>query len=337
MKLFYLVAICSVGLIPHICLSQQASDFTLVVNCESDTINQLYIGESYFLKQYRSATFLHNSASSVNHKFIFKGELLYPTAVRVFTLASPKVNTLIFIDTGYQEISLKRNDSMITMFPGSATKAGQEYLMFMKQMNITDMDKKISELKLEEYVQRYPGSYVALFAVINQTFNYKFSPAMSRIISRFNSTIKATKGLQYYLSQYVDKKKVKVMGLDNEKKENIRLNFIQPDGKYTLVEFWFTGCAACIPSMLYLKKRHREISDKIQIITICTDEEITPAALKVLKRLDLPWKNYWDYDARQFEQYITLYSYPSNVLINDKGYTVAVDIDTSEILNFISQ
>jgi hypothetical protein len=307
------------------------------VNYKAKASDTLYAGESHFLKQYRSASFLRNGISADHDQYFFTGRILYPTAIRLYTLSDkPEINQLVFIDSGYQEIELRRYDSVIMLSRVPSTKVAQEHQEFLKQMGVADMEEKIPETKLEQYVKNNPASYVALFALISQTFNYNFSPALKRIASCFDASVKETKGYRYFASQYIEKREIPALDLKDKKKQNIRLNFVQSNSKYTLVEFWFTGCTACIPVMLYLKQHYKDLSGKVRIITVCTDSELQSGALKLLQRLNLPWENYWDYSAAQFGKYANLYKYPGNILIDSNGYIMSKDIDTSEIRAFIS-
>lgn len=336
-RLIFLFAIFYCFLIPFNSVSQQVAKFTIVVNYKLGANNILHVGESHFLKEYRSATFFRDSISADSGKYFFTGELLYPTAVRLFTVSGkPEVNQLFFIDSGYQEFDLFTNDSTVTFHPKHATKIQLEYLKFMKQMGISEMEEKIPEIKLEEYVKSFPTSYIALFALVYQTFNYNLSPKLKNIALYFDSVIKATKGYKYFASHYIESKKIPLLDLQNFKKENVQIDFNRRDGKYTFVEFWFTGCAACIPAMAYLKLNYKKISNKVNILTVCTDDNVSLKALKTLKKLSLPWHNYWDYNANQFEKFALLYSYPANILVNDKGYIIGKNIDSHKILEFIS-
>ena len=89
--------------------------------------------------------------------------------------------------------------------------------------------------------------------------------------------------------------------------------------------------------MQYLKQHFNELSNKVQVITICTDPKIIPSSLNLLQKLNLPWENYWDYGATQLGRFTNLYIYPANLLIDNEGYTVGKDIVTSEIFSFISR
>lgn len=154
MRLISLAAVYFCCLIPNVGLSQQASRFTLVVNVNVEAGDTIYAGESYFLKQYKSAKFFKDSINADRSKFIFTGELLYPTAIRLFSLSDkPKFNQLVFIDSGYQEINLQKQDSTILISQLPSTKISKEYQEFLNYTGVVDLDSKIPETKMDEYVK----------------------------------------------------------------------------------------------------------------------------------------------------------------------------------------
>lgn len=337
MRFFFITVICCFHLIPSATFGQEPKKFTLVVNYKSETNQTMGIGESYFLKQYAAAKFLNDTAIANNNQYVFTGELLYPTAIRVFSYSEkPDFNELLFIDSGYQEVSLTRHDSIVSLSSVISSGIEKEHRGFIKQVGVSDIDKKIPYSSFERYVKNKPDSYVALFALISQVFNYDLSPELKTISTLFDSSIQATKGYEYFAIQYLEKKKIPDLIVKNSRRENVTLNFITTDGKYTIVEFWFTGCEACIPSMMSLKRNYKNISDRVRVISICTDPEgVAPRSLKLMKKLNLPWQYYWDYKANQFGKHTLLYSYPANLLVDNNGLVVGKNIDLSRILDFL--
>ncbi len=176
-KSIVLTAICCL-LLSCLARAQKPVGFTLAVKYNAKVGDTLRAGETYFLEEYQSTTFFSDSVSSDFDQFFFAGELLYPTAIRLFTVGEePGINKLIFIEPGYQEIDLTNAE------PASFSKIEQEHADFLKQMGISDIDKRISESVLEDYVKKRPASYIALFAMINQTFNYQLTPGIKHIAS----------------------------------------------------------------------------------------------------------------------------------------------------------
>lgn len=331
-------------LIPAFCflfssaIGQVGQRFTIVLHCPTGIGDTLSAGESHFLRQYRAATFFNDSISADRTRYFFTGELLYPTAVRIYPSSrNPRAefSFFAFIEAGMNEFELEKAESVIHPENMPDTRIMQEYRGFVKEMGIHDMDARIPVEKFESYVESHPDSYVALFGIISQTFNYDLSPGLQRIALKFGDLVKTTKGYQYFADQYINRRRVPVVRLKNKDNVEKLFQFKREDGKYTLLEFWFTGCTGCIPKMKYLKSHFAGLSENIEIITISTDKKTEPGTIKLLHNLKLPWENYWDYTATQFGVFLNLYKYPANLLIDSEGYTVGKDIDIGEISGFI--
>lgn len=322
--------------IPFALFSQSKKDFTLVIKAPPQFAHQMGAGEAFYLKQYKSAEFLNDSARYNNGQFSFTGQIQYPTAVRIWNNdKGNRFNQLLFIEPGYQEVTVSIHDSTIVL-QRPDTKIEKEYKQFMNFMNVADLNQKLSLPLMEKYIQGKPASYIVLFALIDQTFNYNFQPGFRQLVNLFDSTILTTKGFRYYENQYLIHNKIPALIVKDAKDKNINLQFKRQDGKYTLVEFWWVGCKGCISLMKEMKEKYyTAISDKVRVISVSTDSRgIKLQSIKKLNQLAIPWEAYWDFDASAFSKHALLYIYPTNLLINDKGYIVGKDVDISTIPSF---
>lgn len=110
--LFYL----SLSSISFSLFSQTTKDFTLAIKAPPQFAKQMGAGEAFFLKQYKAAVFLNDSASYNNGQFRFKGQLNYPTAVRIWNHdRGSRFNQLLFIEPGYQEVTVSLQDGTIVL------------------------------------------------------------------------------------------------------------------------------------------------------------------------------------------------------------------------------
>lgn len=203
-------------------------------------------------------------------------------------------------------------------------------------MNVADLNKKLSSSLMQKYVQGNPASHIALFSLIDQTFNYNFQHGYRQLAALFDSTIQTTQGFRYYESQYLLHNKIPTLIVQDAKDRNVRLNFERGDGSYTLVEFWWVGCKGCISLMKVMKEKYyASVSNKVRVVSVSTDSrKIKPQSVKKLQELAIPWEAYWDFDAKQFSKHALLYVYPTNLLIDDKGYIVGKDVDISTLPSF---
>lgn len=309
---------------------QPAYNFKITVKSSDTNVGTLHIGEAYYLAQYEAALFKSDSASYIGGLYKFENKILYPTAIRVFNLNG--FNQLIFIDTGLNELEIVVNNKARQL--KSNAKIEMEHKFFLEQMGVKHIGEQIPMQKFQAYVSQHPTSFVALYALIDQMFNYRFSPEMRSIAENFDTTIKSTKAFSYFKEQYLDRKKFVAMNVINEQGKSVRLNL--NSGKYTLLDFWFAGCKPCYVDMQKLNQKMSRVKNKLNIISINTDSrEIFKESKARFAKQHLSWKSYWDYDGVKSQKNISLYKYPTNLLIDKDGYIVATDIDIEKLEDFI--
>ena len=310
--------------------SQPAYNFKLTIKSPNEDFGTLHLGEAYYLTQYAAALFKVDSASYINGAYKFDNTILNPTAIRVFNLKG--LNQLIFIDTGLNEAEIVVNNSIPQLKVNS--KIEQEHKVFLEQMAVNNIGEQISTQKFQAYVLQHPRSYVALFVLIDQMFNYRFSPEMKGIANTFDTTLKTTKAFSYFKEQYLDRKKFAAMNVKNEEGKTVRLKFIP--GQYTLLDFWWVGCKPCYADMQKLNQKISGLKKKLNIISINTDGQAAFQESKArFAKQRLSWKSYWDNDGIMSQKNISFYKYPTNLLIDKDGYIVGTDIDIERLDDFI--
>jgi len=310
--------------------SQPGYDFSLIVKNSTTNLGNLHIGEAYYLKQYGAALFNVDSASNNGGIYTFNNKILYPTATRVFNLNG--LNQLIFIDTGFNEVEIIINN--VTPQLKVNSKIEKEHMLFLDQMGISNIEEQVSMEKLQAYVSQHPKSYVALFVLIDQMFNYRFAPEMKSIANKFDTTIKITKAFSYFKEQYLERRKFIDMNVVNDKGKTVRLNF-HPN-KFTLLDFWWVGCNPCFVDMQKINQKINGLRQKLNIISINTDtrERLKESKDRFAKQ-NLSWKSFWDFDGIMSQKNIFFYKYPTNLLIDKDGYIIATDIDIERLEDFI--
>ncbi|MDP4282865.1 MAG: TlpA disulfide reductase family protein [Bacteroidota bacterium] len=257
----------------------QEHHFILKVNFDDSTIKTLFIGEAYYYKfeSYHAAKIKSDSSKVYQNSYLFEGTTLYPTAIRIFPLhSSQHFNKLIFIDTGYQEITIIKKDSDYVIQSNTAVE--KEHRKFLNEMDIKTIDDKINGKKLLSYVQKNPNSYVALFGIINQAFRYSYLPIFKKINDEFIEKIKGTIAFQYYLNNYSPKTVSSLapdfLGVSLDHKIVTLSPFI---GKsFVLLDFWASWCGPCREMMPDLKHLYQKYHLKgLQIISISFDTDST--------------------------------------------------------------
>jgi len=196
--------------------------------------------------------------------------ILYPTAIRMWPSKSSKYfNKLIFIDTGYQEITLIKKDSSYII--RANTDIEKEHQKFLNEMGAKTIDDQIDGEKLLAYVQENSGSYVALFAIINQAFNYPYPPVFKKVNAAFSNKITRTEAFQFYIDRYSPKIAGNVdpylLGTSMDGKK-VSLSAFK-EKNFVLLDFWASWCFLCRKMMPHLKDLYQKYHSKgIEIISI---------------------------------------------------------------------
>lgn len=90
-------------------------------------------------------------------------------------------------------------------------------------------------------------------------------------------------------------------------------------GKYTLLEFSFTGCAGCILALPELKKIHDQLGNQIQIVSLWKDpKKNTWLNSQADHKSQITWTNVWDPNGLAASLY-EIKLWPSYVLIDPNG------------------
>ena len=273
----------------------QEHHFVLKVSFDNPTIKTLFIGEAYYykFKPYHAAKINLDSSNVHQNSYLFEGATLYPTAIRIYPSDNSKYfNKLIFIDTGYQEITLIKKDSSYVIKANTAIE--KEHTKFLSEMEIKTIDDNIDGEKLLSYVLKNPNSYVALFAIINQAFKYSYLPIFEKINDAFGKKIKQSIAFRYYLGLYksiaagpID---LDLLGTSLDQKKVFLSAF---RGKsFLLLDFWASWCTPCRQMIPHLKDLYQKYHSKgLQIISISFDTDSTDWKKAVRKEGIQSWIN----------------------------------------------
>lgn len=319
--------------------SQQRFSFTIIDS--ADTNSTLSIGESYFMQKF-GMNVESDSVACKNKRYIFKGTLEHPTAVRIFFSNDKryaKFNHFFFIEPGNQEIVIKNGEKGLYVANRPATKIESEYQSFLHFVNSDNVDAILDPKLLVSYIQRYPSSYIGLFKLIDQSFMSGFSKEFTAVKTLFTSEIVKTKEYKYFENRYLKQLNLNSLSVVNGEKKKIKIDLSNTEGKHTFLVIWFNDCLPCIHEMKELVQLNNnpEFSKKIRIIHISVDRlKFINENQATLKKHGVTWKNYWDVNGEELKKYIVLDRYPSSLLLDYRANIVAKNIDPEVILEYIS-
>ena len=308
----------------------QPQNFVLKIHFEDPVIKTLVIGEAYFskFKSYHVSKIKLDSSNVHENTYLFEGSVLYPTAVRLYSnVDSIKFNELLFIESGNQEITLKKQNTSYRI--QSSTEIEAKHKKFIQEMNIKTIDDKMEGEKLLSFVKKNPDSYIALFALINQAFKYPYPPVFEKINDAFSEKIKQTKAFQFYLGLY----KPNTVGsfapdFLAESLNHGKFSLSSLTGKsFVLLEFWASWCGPCREKIPRLKDLYQKYHARgFEIINISVDTDSSAWSNAVIKEGLQSWINvmspsFFNKNTSKpgLDMKYSIWEYPTSILINKEG------------------
>jgi thiol-disulfide isomerase/thioredoxin len=187
------------------------------------------------------------------------------------------------------------------------------------------------------YVRAHPDSYVALWDLISQ-LGWGYNPVLDSIYEGLSVAVKGSypgevlrKRLRS-LAQTAQGRIFPAVVLADEGEHEVRFSGATVRARYTLVDFWFSHCGACIERFHELKAVYMKHGGRdLEIVAISTDGQKDMGEWRaVIQREGYDWKQYLD-KGGSFARQLSINSYPTNFLLNEKGVIVKRDISPAEL------
>jgi thiol-disulfide isomerase/thioredoxin len=213
----------------------------------------------------------------------------------------------------------------------------QECEMLMnKELNTI---RNIRDSILLNYVIQNPNSSIIPWLLYESLRKYGYKEVYQDIYNLISKS--ANNEIKNCLGVYIEEQKSKSVGrvfplLDFINSQSPFQNSTK--NKFTLVEFWYSGCIPCIAQFQILRKVYEDYNKKgFNIIAISTDSKKTmPNYLKLLKSKNYPWTQILDLDGEKAAS-INIQRYPTSFLLDENGKIVFVDISPSELSDFLNK
>ena len=294
--------------------------------------------DSYYPKSLSS-----HEARLNNGRFVFTDSIPYPYAFLIGLNVGTQLvylSDIFFIDPCGQTIYC--NKDSLREVPKLANKSMEElnkkYLSMRKGDNEVD-----GNVHLLNYVKVNPDSYVAMWELINK-LSGGYAPIFDSIYNKFSSAIKATPTCKMLEEKLRNEGTVAVgklfpnLLLRNLNKIEESLPLAYGPYKYTLIDFWFSHCSACISQFNQLKTIYESNKGRgFNIVGVSIDKRDSIGAWKrVIQEYKLPWDQYLDLDGKEAD-FLSIKSFPSNFLIDKNGTILVRNIDTPHLGLFLEK
>jgi hypothetical protein len=108
--------------------------------------------------------------------------------------------------------------------------------------------------------------------------------------------------------------------------------------KYTLIEFWFAKCGACIrqfDTFMDIYETSSIFRENINMVMVTIDDKkYAEEAEQISKKYHENWLNLWDIDGKIADE-LSINAFPFNVLLNKKGEVLKTNVEPYELLEIL--
>ncbi len=197
------------------------------------------------------------------------------------------------------------------------------------------------EIELGDNLHSYfSDSHISLWNIYQKYQNSYDVNSLLAFFERLSGEIQSTTQAQNLYNLLVRQDQTSVgkvfpsFSLYNLKDDTLRnIDFHK---KYTLVDFWWSGCGHCIKEFpTYLELYQGELSSIFDVVQISVDKT---SALKQLYRIrekfNFPWREFLDENGKTTE-FLKLNSFPSNFLVDRQGVIIKKNIRPHDLEQFL--
>lgn len=194
---------------------------------------------------------------------------------------------------------------------------------------------------LLSYTKAHPESYVALWKLVEKYVLSGYNDIYYAIFEEFSAEIKNSYTAKVLFDKFETAKnhgigkRFPILDLFDSKNQ-VKVNVVHSGNRFTLVNFWFSDCSPCKTQFSILSELYSKYSaNGFNIVGISIDSlDKLKKWDKTIKTYGLVWEQYIDLDTKEAKK-LSIYSYPSNYLINENGMIIAKNIALNELTFFL--
>ncbi len=276
--------------------------------------------------------------------FEFQDSLACPTMFVIGWRAGGEwkyISGAFMVEPGVQAIHCDK-DSMREI-PAIDNAATRELRVWLDAWPDRRKDSAANAAYRPAYVKGHPDSYVALWDLIGElesgdaaTFDPLYQAFSDEVRNSFPGRVLAEK-LTAAKSIAIGKP-FPAVTLPGPENQPISLSQVEGRSRYTLVDFWFSHCGACIEQFPFLIKVYEKYRAKgFEMIGVSTDPEKELKTWKsAIRQNHLPWQQCLDMGGKLADR-LSIVAYPANFLVDEKGVIVKKNLNSVELDRFLAE
>ncbi|WP_375445969.1 redoxin domain-containing protein [uncultured Fibrella sp.] len=310
--------------------------FTLVgtINRPNGVIQLLPLGG----KESHPVTTGTYQTTIVDGHFTFTGEAPYPLAFKIANFPEYVSNPFI-VEAGTQ--SIQCNADSIREIPRitnlSMRELGAAPVNFFVRLVLGAKQKR----NLLAFATQHLNSYVGLWATV-ELLGFGYDPLLDSTYLAFAPSLKKS-FTGAHLGKMLSSARIAAIGkpfprVTLRTVDDKPVNLTNPQlARYTLVDFWYSHCGACIDQFPTLKSLFNQYPrTDFNIVQISTDNKTEVGLWKrTIQRYELPWLQYLDESGKFASGVLAISAFPSNFLLDQQGHIIRRDIRMDELTKFL--
>ncbi len=238
------------------------------------------------------------------------------------------------INARYESLDQK-TDSLNQLYEGNLPDSIG--LMLRKEQNAI---YNASDSTLLKYAESNPNSKIAFWKLI-KLMNWGYEPIFDSIYDAFSETLRNGYAGKVLNSKLQDSKQLSVGQLfpvfscQNTNYEKLSSDIFLKN-KFTLVDFWYSGCGPCRAQFGRLKDLYQQYRGSgFEIVGISVDKvENKKEWENLIIKNRLVWKQYWDKDGVETQK-LSINAFPTNFLLDSTGKIIDKNISMEALGEFL--
>jgi thiol-disulfide isomerase/thioredoxin len=216
-----------------------------------------------------------------------------------------------------------------------------EEIRFSMSKELDILYKEHDKLLLT-YSEKNPNSEIA-FWTLARLMIFGYEPIFDSIYNSFSDQLKNGYAGRVLNTKLMEGKLLTVgknfplMSCADIKSKPFTIDLFK-DSRFTLVDFWYSGCGPCRAQFNSLKNLYNQFSKKgFEIVGISVDRATDKKKWEdIIINEKLIWQQYWDIDGKDAHR-LSINAFPTNFLIDHTGKIIAKNISLGELEEVLSR